>query len=141
MTDLRDQLADIEAAARQSLAALIGADLAITTHTDALRIADRILAAGWTPPGRPACHPNRELFARSLCKDCYDYHRRHDTLDHHPRKQRPTADFAADYQLLRSEGHTRRQIAERLGMRRNTVDAAYARAVRRGLLTPDRRTA
>lgn len=139
MTGLRDQLADFEAAARRPLVDLITEYVYPDELAD--KIAQAILAAGWTPPGRPACHPNRELFARSLCKDCYDYHRRHDTLAHHPRKQRPTADFAADYQLLRSEGHTRRQIAERLGMRRNTVDAAYARAVRRGLLTPDRRTA
>jgi DNA-binding transcriptional regulator LsrR (DeoR family) len=54
---------------------------------------------------------------------------------------RSRADFVADYELLRSEGYTRRQIAERLGMTRAAVDRAYHRAVRDGALTPDRRTA
>ena len=134
MIDLRDQLADFDAAARDQLAALIRDGG--TSHT----IAARILAAGWTPPGRPTCHPRNELFARGLCERCYEYHRRNNSLSSHPRRHRPTADFAADYAVLRAEGHTRRQIAERLGMRRNTVDAAYARAVRLGLLIPDRRS-
>jgi hypothetical protein len=98
VTDLRDQLADFDAA---------------------------------------PCHPRRRRFARGLCRGCYEYHRYHGTLADHPRVKRSTADFAAEYALLRREGHTRRQIAERLGMRRNTVDAAYARAVRLGLLTRD----
>lgn len=135
MTDLRDQLADFDAAARRQLTDLI--DEFVYPHPLADKIAQRILAAGWTPPGRPACHPRSEMFARGLCERCYEYHRRNNSLATHPRRHRRTADFAADYALLRSEGHTRRQIAERLGMRRNTVDAAYARAVRQGLLTPD----
>jgi transcriptional regulator with XRE-family HTH domain len=49
--------------------------------------------------------------------------------------------FIADYEHLRASGLSRNQIAERLGMERAAVDAAYIRAVRRGLLTPDRRTA
>jgi DNA-binding MarR family transcriptional regulator len=51
------------------------------------------------------------------------------------------ADFVADYELLRSEGYTRRQIAERLRMTYAGVAAAYRRAVAAGDLTPDRRTA
>lgn len=126
MTDLRDQLADFEAAAR------------------------RILTRPPRPPGlalvhaRPArCHPNRPVSARGLCDSCYQTHLKRGTLGQFPvlRPQRSRADFTADYELLRSEGYTRRQIAERLGMKRDTLDHAYHRAVRAGLLAPDRRTA
>jgi DNA-binding XRE family transcriptional regulator len=51
------------------------------------------------------------------------------------------ADFATEYDHLRADGRTRREIAFRLGMTRDAVDQAYIRAVRDGLLTPDRRTA
>jgi arylamine N-acetyltransferase len=121
VTDLRDQLADFEATARRLL-------------TQPARL---VLVHA-----RPAtCHPDRPYFARTLCVGCYDHHRGQGTLHRFPRQQRSTGEFAADYALLRSEGHTRTQIAERLGMRRNTVDAAYRRAIRAGALTPDRRTA
>lgn len=49
--------------------------------------------------------------------------------------------FVADYEHLRASGLNRNQIADRLGMDRGTLDTAYIRAVRRGLLTPDRRIA
>jgi acetyl-CoA acetyltransferase len=52
-----------------------------------------------------------------------------------------TADFAAEYAHFRSYGLTRNRIAERLGITRSAVDQAYVRAVRAGLLTPDRRPA
>jgi hypothetical protein len=118
VTDLRDQLADLEAAARRLLT--IRRPL-VLVHA------------------RPAtCHPERPYFARTLCGGCYDHHRGRGTLDQFPTQQRSTSHFAADYTLLRSEGYTRRQIAERLGMRRNTVDAAYRRAVLAGVLAVDR---
>lgn len=120
MTDLRDQLADFEAAARRLLQ-------------------PRRLVLVHAKPAR--CHPNREHFARGLCRGCYDHRRGAGTLHDHPRNCRPLGDFVADYQMLRSEGYTRTQIAHRLRMRRNTVDAAYRRAVVAGALTPDRRTA
>lgn len=125
MTDLRDRLDDFEAAAR------------------------RLLARPPRPPGlvlvhaQPAtCHPDRPVNARGLCDSCYQIHHKRGTLGQFPtlRPQRSAADFVADYDLLRSEGYTRRQIAERLGMNRNTLNMAYLRAVRAGLLTPDRRT-
>ena len=122
MTDLRDQLADFDAAARRLL-----------TPARPLLVLVR--------PSPATCHPGREHFARGLCRGCYEYHRYHGTLHDHPRIKRPTSHFAADYALLRAEGYTRTQIAERLAMRRNTVDAAYRRAVRAGALTPDRRPA
>lgn len=87
------------------------------------------------------CHPDRPANGRGLCRSCYATAWAHRSHTNHPTKQRhrTTADFAADYALLRSEGHTRRQIASRLGMNYPAVTAAYARAVRRGLLTADRR--
>ncbi len=51
------------------------------------------------------------------------------------------ADFAAEYDHLRANGLTRNETALRLGMSRAAIDTAYHRAVRDGLLTPDRRTA
>lgn len=51
------------------------------------------------------------------------------------------ADFAIEYDHLRADGRGRNEIALRLGMTRAAVDQAYGRAVRDGLLTPDRRTA
>jgi hypothetical protein len=127
VTDLPDQLA-----ARDQLAALI------RDGGTSSAIADRILAAGWRPPHGALCHPRRELFARGLCEPCYEHHRRNATLQQFPRSKRPTADFATDYDELRAQGLSRIQIAWRLGMRRNSVDAAYRRAVLRGVLTPDR---
>jgi hypothetical protein len=58
-----------------------------------------------------------------------------------PAGRLPAPDFAAEYDHLRTYGHTRQEIALRLGMTRDAVDQAYIRAVRDGLLTPDRRTA
>jgi hypothetical protein len=89
------------------------------------------------------CHRNRPVFARGLCRQCYDWARQNGTLEYHPpvRPQRPRSHFIADYQLLRSEGYTRRQIAERLGMKYRSLLAAYYRAVDAGELTPDRRIA
>lgn len=124
MTDLRDQLADFEAAAR--------------------RILDRPRPRLALVHARPArCHPNRPMLARDLCRRCYQNARNAGTLAQHrpERTIRSRVEFVADYELLRSEGYTRRQIAERLGMRYDTVNAAYHRAVHAGDLTPDRRTA
>lgn len=124
MTDLRDRLADFEAAAR------------------------RLLTDVRTPlvlvHARPAtCHPGRPLVARGLCASCYNVAWRAGRLHMCPpiRRVRSRADFVADYTLLRSEGHTRGQIADRLRMSYPAVTAAYARAVRAGALTPDRRAA
>lgn len=89
----------------------------------------------------PTCHPTRPHFARRLCVGCYEQHRKRGTLDRHPCVKRPGADFVEDYTLLRSNGLGRTAIAQRLGMSRNAVDLAYGRNVRRGALTPDRRTA
>lgn len=119
MTDLRDQLATFEAAARRLLA---------------------------SPPrlalvhARPAkCHPGRPVCARGMCRPCYQ--RAWLNNEFSASRSRPRRDFIPDYELLRSEGYTRRQIAERLGMSYDAVTQAYRRAVGAGQLTPDRRTA
>lgn len=123
MTDLRDQLAAFEAAAT------------------------RLLDRSWRPAGlalvyaRPAtCHPTRPLMARGLCRSCYQFQYLGGDLNN-VRPIRRRVEFVADYELLRSEGHTRAQIAERLGMTIGALNKAYLRAVRAGDLTPDRRTA
>jgi hypothetical protein len=123
MTDLRDQLADFEAAAHR----LLG-------RRPDLRLV-------WARPA--TCHTDRPLRARGLCATCYETAWHRGTLAQHDAKRttRRRVEFVADYELLRSEGYTRTQIAERLGMSRNSLDAAYGRAVRAGDLTPDRRTA
>lgn len=123
MTDLRDQLGAFEDAARRLLA----------------RPRRLVLVHA-----RPAtCHPGRPVNARGLCDSCYETHWKAGTLDQFPtqRTQRRRVEFLADYVLLRSEGYTRSQIADRLGMTRNALDAAVRRAVRAGDLEPDRRSA
>lgn len=120
MTDLRDQLGAFEDAARRLLAR-------------------RRLVLVHAMPA--ACHPGRQHYGRGLCRGCYDHHRGAGTLHDHPRRSMPIADFIADYRLLRSEGYTRRQIADRLGMRYDTLHRAYCRAMRAGDLEPDRRSA
>lgn len=89
------------------------------------------------------CHPTRPVRGRGLCSSCYETARRAGTLHRHQTQHtvRSRMDFIADYRLLRAEGYTRRQIAERLGMKYDAVTAAYLRAVRAGDLAPDRRAA
>jgi CRP-like cAMP-binding protein len=121
MTDLRDQLADFEAAARRLL--------------DQPRPRLALVHA------RPApCHPDRPVLARGLCRRCYQLAWLRGTLPD-VRRVRRRPEFVADYELLRSEGYTRQQIADRMGMTYHGVTQAYLRAVRAGVLTPDRRTA
>lgn len=125
MADLRDRLDEFEAAAARLLARPMRPQVALV----------------YARPAR--CHPDRPLLARDLCRNCYTRARGDGTLFRHRPKRtiRTRADFIADYELLRSEGHTRRQIAERLGMSYPAVTGAYGRAVADGDLTPDRRLA
>lgn len=69
--------------------------------------------------------------SRGLCPTCYFRHRRRGTLIDFPRGTRPRRDLIDDYNLLRSEGYTRRQIADRLGMK----DKSLYRALRRAGIT------
>lgn len=92
---------------------------------------------------RAQCHPERVTYSRGLCRGCYDHHRERGTLANFPtlRWKLRLEEFAAEYAHLRSDGTTRTQFARRIGTTRTAVDQAYRRAVRAGLLTPDRRTA
>jgi hypothetical protein len=119
MTDLREHIQEFDAAAR------------------------RILQAPPLPlvHARPApWHPTRPHRAQGLCDSCYTTAWHRGQLPTH-RPIRHAADFAADYELLRDEGYTRRQIAERMRMTYSAVTQAYRRAVKADLLTPDRRRA
>jgi hypothetical protein len=118
MPDLRDRLAEFEAAAQRLIARPL-----VLVH-----------------PNPARCHPERRVCARGLCGSCYQAAWLRDQLPD-KRALRTRADFVADYELLRSEGYTRRQIADRLRMTYAGVAAAYRRAVAAGDLTPDRRTA
>lgn len=119
MFDLRDHLAEFESAARR----LMSRPTLVLVHQ------------------RPAtCHPERAHCARGLCASCYQLAWLRDQLPD-KRLRRSRAEFVDDYLLLRSEGYTRRQIAERLRMTYAGVTAAYSRAVAAGDLAPDRRTA
>jgi hypothetical protein len=120
--DLRDLLPAFEAAARRLLVQRPPSGLALV----------------YAVPAR--CHPRRPLRAQGLCASCYAMAWNRGTLPG-VREFRTQAEFVADYEMLRSEGYTRRQIAERLHMKLPAVYAAYSRAVRAGALTPDRRTA
>jgi hypothetical protein len=124
VTDLRDQLADFETAARRLL----------NTRRPLVLVHDR-----------PAnCHPDRPVVARNLCRPCYDHAWSEGTLGQHPtkhRSRRRLEEFVDMWELLRPEGATLLTVADRLGMTRGAASQAHHRAVRRGLLTPDRRIA
>lgn len=115
MTDLRDQLPAFEAAARRLL-----------NH-------ERLVLVR-----AATCHPERPEAARRLCRSCYNQEWSAGRLPN-LRRIRRRVDFIPDYELLRSEGHSRRQIAERMGVSVNAVTQAYLRAVRAGDLEPDRK--
>lgn len=97
-----------------------------------------------TTTAQASCHPDRPVHARRLCRTCYDHEWRRGTHVKHPSAkagQRTTAEFVEDYTELRGYGLTRTQIAARLGMTRDAIDAAYRRATLAGLLNPDRKAA
>lgn len=90
---------------------------------------------------KPAsCHPERPAHARHLCRSCYETAWKRGTHHQHPpqKDQRPRADFVADYRMLRRDGHTRQEIADRLGMTLSAVNAAYYRARDAGELPRER---
>lgn len=69
----------------------------------------------------------RKPQARHLCATCYDKRRRNGTLIDRPRKYMSAEEFLEEFELLRGEGYTRAQIAERLGVTRDAVDKRLSR--------------
>lgn len=66
--------------------------------------------------------------ARGLCRSCYERHRWAGTYLDLPRRTWARDEVLTEWQLLRSEGFTRRQAAERLGIKFNTFERAICRA-------------
>lgn len=69
---------------------------------------------------------------RGLCKDHYSNVWRNGTNIDYPRTNRSIHDVLADWEILRAEGITR--AAERMGMKRDSLQRALIRARKRGLL-------
>ena len=65
---------------------------------------------------------------RGLCNACHGKERYHGRLDDYPRRTRSRDELLAEWDLLRGEGHTRVQAAERLGMHPSAFERALQRA-------------
>lgn len=78
------------------------------------------------------CNEEKLHFGRGLCGRCYDRHQRGGTLIDFPLAGYPAEELLTEWEILRSEGHSVRQAAERLGMKYATFDKALQRAQRRG---------
>jgi hypothetical protein len=74
------------------------------------------------------CRRLMRIKARRLCNTCSFWAYANRTHIDFPRVNRSTEELMADYHLLRSEGHTDRQIAERLGMKLGSLRRALQRA-------------
>lgn len=66
--------------------------------------------------------------ARGLCAACYDWVTRHGCVDDYARVTWPSDELLAEWDLLRRDGHTMRQAAERLGVSYAALDKAIQRA-------------
>lgn len=73
------------------------------------------------------CARARKVEARSLCGSCYTTAWREGELIDYPRKSLTRDEFIEEFELLRDQGFNRAQIAERLGMKRNTLDQRLTR--------------
>lgn len=82
---------------------------------------------------RPDCHPDRRHEGRGLCTECYMRAHHRGAIADYERTSRSREDFLEDYRLLRAQGYSRAQIAERLGVTRDAVDKAVSRARRAGV--------
>lgn len=80
------------------------------------------------------CHHTQPLKARRLCNACYERARRRGRLADYPLHPgyRHADELLEDYRMLRGEGYNVPQIAERLGMRLDTLRQAIHRARARG---------
>jgi transposase-like protein len=65
---------------------------------------------------------------RGLCPPCYRQAHYSGRLDEYPRRSWSRDELMGEWDLLRSDGYTRRNAAERLGLKWETFDRAYWRA-------------
>lgn len=70
----------------------------------------------------------RRMAGRGLCSPCYDQLRRANATYDYARSSIARDDMLDDYRLLRDQGHTARQIADRLAIPVNTLKRALIRA-------------
>ena len=80
------------------------------------------------------CHHDRRIYARSLCKGCYQHCHNHGNLDNWPRRRRPLLDTIEEWTALRSEGQSDQQIAAQLGIGLESLLCNLRRARASGLL-------
>lgn len=77
-------------------------------------------------------HPNgvdcRSHGGRGLCNFCHRRSRRDGTLLDYERPTRTLDEVMTEWEILRSEGYTRRQAADRLGMKWKAFEKAHERA-------------
>lgn len=75
------------------------------------------------------CHWRRPTAGRGLCRACYADPTI--TINYPDRRGIPSADLLDDWDMLRRDGYTLRQAAERLGITYAALDQALVRAKRR----------
>jgi hypothetical protein len=73
-----------------------------------------------------------EYDARGLCQGCYARHRHSGELIDWERTTRDADTLLTDWEMLRDDGYTVRQAAERLQVTFAALDKALCRAKRRG---------
>lgn len=90
------------------------------------------------PQRQPVPEGAVEHDARGLCTVCYHWARSNGLLDEFPKLQRSAASVAEDHNFLARQGLDRDQIAERLWMKRRSLERALCR--HRARTRPDGRT-
>jgi hypothetical protein len=64
---------------------------------------------------------------RGLCSGCYDWADAHDCLADYPRLLRPAIEVVEEHAFLTAQGLSGEEIAERLGMKHDSVYRALYR--------------
>jgi hypothetical protein len=78
------------------------------------------------------CDRARIIRVRGMCRLCYDVTRNNGTVIDFAPILRPRDEVMHEWDLLRGEGYTKRQAAERLGMTWEAFDRTFHRARRAG---------
>jgi hypothetical protein len=82
------------------------------------------------------CTVVRRINGRGLCKTCYGWCLRHGALADHERRLRPIEETAAEYRHLHGRcGLLRWQVAERLGLKTDSLRKALYRARKKRALS------